>query len=441
MNNYEIIKTASRLKGLQIALHYKAPLVFANDYAVLFIHGSSFSSELSFGFKMNNYSWMDHLAEQGYHVYALDFLGYGHSDRYPEMEVSPTLAMPTGRAMDSYQDIDKAVELIIKRTGKSKVYLIAHSWGGTVAALYATKFSDKIEKLVLFAALTKRDGTGTPAKIEHSYQTMTPEQRVTAMKTLSPDGQPCQLAPELFQAWGKAWLDSDPLAVRFNSQYIRFPSGPDRDVEDMMHNTPYYNPASIVAPTLLIRGEWDEYPDNNDYEHLFKSLDNVPLKKYVVIGKATHVMHLENSRFQLYEEVFHFLKLGNTAVSVSDTTAIAVIFEVIPDDGRKEDYLTIAQQLKPELEKISGFISIERFQSLTHPEKILSLSFWSDEKAIREWRNLELHREAQSKGRQFVFKDYHLRIARVIRDYGMFDRKEAPGDSRYFHQHAADGGN
>ncbi|WP_197286173.1 alpha/beta fold hydrolase [Pedobacter sp. PACM 27299] len=439
MNNYEIIKTASRLKGLQIALHYKAPLVFANDYAVLFIHGSSFSSELSFGFKMNNYSWMDHLAEQGYHVYALDFLGYGHSDRYPEMEVSPTLAMPTGRAMDCYQDIDKAVELIIKRTGKSKVYLIAHSWGGTVAALYATKFPDKIEKLVLFAALTKRDDTGTRVEIEHSYQTMTPEQRVTAMKTPTPDEQQCQLAPELFQDWGKAWLDSDPLAGKFNSQYIRFPSGPDRDVEDMMHNAPYYNPASIAAPTLLIRGEWDEYPDNNDYERLFKSLDNVPLKKYAVIGKGTHVMHLENSRFQLYEEVFHFLKRGNTTVSVSDTTAIAVIFEVIPDDGRKEDYLTIAQQLKPELEKISGFISIERFQSLTHPEKILSLSFWSDEKAIREWRNLELHREAQSKGRQFVFKDYHLRIARVIRDYGMFDRKEAPGDSRYFHQHDDDG--
>lgn len=126
--------------------------------------------------------------------------------------------------------------------------------------------------------------------------------------------------------------------------------------------------------------------------------------------------------------------MNNYEIIKTPINDIAVIFEVIPAKGCTQDYLTIAAQLKPELENISGFISIERFQSLTHPEKILSLSFWSDEKAIQEWRNLEMHRDAQSKGRQFVFKDYHLRIAQVIRDYGMFDRKEAPGDSRSFHQ-------
>jgi heme-degrading monooxygenase HmoA len=113
--------------------------------------------------------------------------------------------------------------------------------------------------------------------------------------------------------------------------------------------------------------------------------------------------------------------------------SIAVIFEVIPIEGKKQDYLDIATALKPELEKIDGFISIERFQSLTHPEKILSLSFWRDETAIQHWRNLELHRDAQVKGRQYIFKDYHLRIADVVRDYGMFDRREAPADSRQYH--------
>ena len=113
---------------------------------------------------------------------------------------------------------------------------------------------------------------------------------------------------------------------------------------------------------------------------------------------------------------------------------IAVIFEVIPADSiRKQQYLDIAASLKPELEKIKGFISIERFQSLTHPEKILSLSFFKDEEAIQQWRNLEVHRTAQAKGRESVFKDYHLRIADVNRDYGMFDRKEAPADSKAFH--------
>jgi heme-degrading monooxygenase HmoA len=112
---------------------------------------------------------------------------------------------------------------------------------------------------------------------------------------------------------------------------------------------------------------------------------------------------------------------------------IAVIFEVIPSEGKKAEYLEIASQLRPELDKIDGFISIERFQSLNDPEKVLSLSFWKDEESIQQWRSLEMHRWAQSKGRDGIFKDYHLRIAEVKRDYGMFDRNEAPTDSKAFH--------
>ena len=116
--------------------------------------------------------------------------------------------------------------------------------------------------------------------------------------------------------------------------------------------------------------------------------------------------------------------------------SVAVIFEVIPKETQKEEYLEIAKELAPELEKISGFISIERFQSIYHPEKILSLSFWESEEAIQEWRNLEIHRNAQAKGRDHIFGDYHLRIASVVRDYGMSDRKEAPADSNAFHHPA-----
>ena len=113
---------------------------------------------------------------------------------------------------------------------------------------------------------------------------------------------------------------------------------------------------------------------------------------------------------------------------------IAVIFEVIPNEARKEEYLDIATNLRPKLDSIEGFISIERFQSFSDPEKVLSLSFWKDEESIQQWRNLEMHRHAQSKGRNEIFKDYHLRIAHVLRDYGMFDRKETPLDSSSFHK-------
>jgi len=115
-------------------------------------------------------------------------------------------------------------------------------------------------------------------------------------------------------------------------------------------------------------------------------------------------------------------------------TMIAVIFEVWPASGRKEDYLAIAATLRAELEKIDGYISVERFQSLTDPGKLLSLSFWRDEEAVKAWRNQLHHRESQALGRGGVFADYRLRIASVVRDYGMTERAEAPADSRAAHK-------
>ena len=112
---------------------------------------------------------------------------------------------------------------------------------------------------------------------------------------------------------------------------------------------------------------------------------------------------------------------------------IAVIFEVYPANGKMQEYLDIAAELKPLLQNIDGFISIERFSSLVEEGKILSLSFWRDEESIEQWRNLETHRLAQIKGRDGVFTDYRLRVASVSRDYAMNIREQAPADSRLTH--------
>ena len=112
---------------------------------------------------------------------------------------------------------------------------------------------------------------------------------------------------------------------------------------------------------------------------------------------------------------------------------IAVIFEVQPREGQRQAYLDLAASLRPALEKLDGFVSIERFESLTSPGKVLSLSIWRDEEAVARWRSLEAHREAQISGRRSIFADYRLRVAHVMRDYGMQDRREAPGDSRDIH--------
>jgi len=104
----------------------------------------------------------------------------------------------------------------------------------------------------------------------------------------------------------------------------------------------------------------------------------------------------------------------------------AVIFEVEPESDRLQDYLDLAARLRPELEKIDGFVSIERFRSLSHDGKILSLSFWRDEEAIARWRHQEQHQAAQRAGRDQIFRDYRIRVAAVVRDYGMYERAQAP---------------
>lgn len=112
---------------------------------------------------------------------------------------------------------------------------------------------------------------------------------------------------------------------------------------------------------------------------------------------------------------------------------LAVIFEVVPAEGRRQEYLDLAAGLRPRLAEIDGFVSIERFQSLTDPGRILSLSFWRDEASIERWRTMETHRAAQTAGRAGVFRDYRLRVAQVVRDYGLHERAQAPDDSRSAH--------
>jgi heme-degrading monooxygenase HmoA len=112
---------------------------------------------------------------------------------------------------------------------------------------------------------------------------------------------------------------------------------------------------------------------------------------------------------------------------------IAIIFEVVPKEGRKQDYLDIAAEMRPMVHEIEGFLGVERFQSLTNPDKLLSVSFFEDEDAVTRWRKLAAHRGAQAKGRGRLFSDYRIRVAHVLRDYTLTDRAEAPEDSLAAH--------
>lgn len=112
---------------------------------------------------------------------------------------------------------------------------------------------------------------------------------------------------------------------------------------------------------------------------------------------------------------------------------IAVIFEFTPNEGRMPEYFDLVEKLKPELDRADGFISLERFESITRPGRFVSLQFWRDEAAVQQWRNLQEHRQAQARGRGGILADYRLRIASVLRDYTLDDRAQAPADSRNLH--------
>lgn len=308
MTTYDIIKTKSHIEELEIAVLHLRPVALSGRSPVLFIHGASFPSALSFGFRMNGYSWMDKLSENGIESFALDFLGYGNSDRYSGMFSDSSAGSPVGRAIEAYKDIDPAVNVVIRTTGIKKIDLIAHSWGASVAMLYASKFPEKINRLVLFAPITPGTLPETPQQINASYEEMTPQTRVDQMNRLTPEEFRPYLEKELKSTWQQNWLRSDPLTAKTDSnEKVRFPNGPSQDVEDLQHGISYYTPSLIKVPVLIIRGEWDTYPSNEDAGRLFADLTNVPSKKYVVIDKGSHVMHLEKSRTKLYQEVLNFL--------------------------------------------------------------------------------------------------------------------------------------
>lgn len=317
--NPEVLSTSSHRPGLALRVLHQPPAQASTHPPVLFIHGSSFPSELAFAFPMDGESWTTVMARAGYDTWALDFLGYGHSDRYPEMQ-STAPADPPGRARNVQADIDHAVDLIRARTGQPKVTLIAHSWGGSVAALYTQNHVEKVAALVLFAAVTPRfpaqaaqsnAAVSTPAaepeRITHAANDMTPAERIRLMDSLRPAGQPHALAPDVFTTWGPRWLASDPLATASHAPTVRFPAGPDQDIADLQSGRSYYDPARITVPTLLVRGAWDSWPSAADYTWLQDHLTSAPSRKMVVIPQGTHVLHLERNRHQLYEAVLDFL--------------------------------------------------------------------------------------------------------------------------------------
>lgn len=304
--DYQCYKVNSRIHGLKLALHsYRASHEHAKG-TILLVHGSSFPSKLSFAFRMGGTSWVDHLTAEGFNVYALDFLGYGDSDRYPEMIQGNQNAQPLGRGAEVSVDLNLAVDFILARENIRQIDLLGHSWGGAVAATFAASHPDKVNRLVMYAGITavKSSGAKTTTKLP-AYSMMTSSDRVHALNSLAPESKRPLLANELFEHWGNEWLKSDPLNT--DDSHVRYPAGYKADLRDMFAGYSVYDPARITSRVLIIRGEYDRFPSGDHAQQLLRELVNAKTKHYVEINEGTHVLHLEKNRHELYARVIDFL--------------------------------------------------------------------------------------------------------------------------------------
>lgn len=302
------IKLESRVKGKKINVTHLKPIDKKLNEAVLFIHGASFPSELASGFKMNGISWMDNFANAGYDVYALDFLGYGKSERYDYMSDKIIKDEQKGGGNEVVQDIDIVINYVLNELNITKVHLIGHSWGATVSGHYATLFPNKINKLILFAPFTQRNDSTNWSKTEVFYEDLTPKERKEQFISKIPKGKEMTLSKDVLDKWEGKWLESDSTSKTRTPFSVRFPSAWEVDLYNCWNGNCFFNASEIKNSTLLIRGEWDTTFSFEDAEKLFTQLENVISKRYVVIDESTHVLHLEKNRFALYDEVKLFLK-------------------------------------------------------------------------------------------------------------------------------------
>ncbi len=307
----EHITIPSDTPGIQLYIRNKRPkeLTVSRERILLYVHGATYPSETAFDLRLGGMSWMDYIAAHGWDVYLVDLRGYGLSTRPPEMDRPPQDNPPIVTTVVALRDVATAAEFIRKRRGVAKISLLGWSWGTSIMGAYAAANSDRINKLVLYAPLWVRN---TPSLIGAdgplgAYRAVTKESARKRWLTGIPEDKQADLIPAgWFDAWAEATWETDPKARE--SGQLRAPNGVIQDGREYWASgKPYYDPASIRVPTLLIKAEWDQDTPAYMSQALLPLLKNAPAKRYVEIGEGTHTVIMERNRMQLFREVQLFL--------------------------------------------------------------------------------------------------------------------------------------
>jgi pimeloyl-ACP methyl ester carboxylesterase len=297
--------------GIELFVRNKRPSGMTDYTAartVLFVHGSTYPAEATFDLALDGYSWMDVIAARGFDVYLLDLRGYGRSTRPKEMDDAPAANAPLVTTEVALRDVSAVVAHILHRRRLPNLNLIGWSWGTTIAASYAIQNPDKVGHLVLYGAQWLGDGN-VSGKLG-AYRTVDRAQVRAQWLAGVPREEREELIPSgWFERWADAVFASDPVGAAQDPPVLRAPNGTVLDSQKYWRaGVPFYDPEQIVAPVLLIHGEWDHDTPGAMSRALFPKLKNASWRRLVVVGEATHMLMLEKNRQQLFEEVQLFLE-------------------------------------------------------------------------------------------------------------------------------------
>jgi pimeloyl-ACP methyl ester carboxylesterase len=303
-------------QGLALFLRFlpAAERRFGTRRAVLYVHGATFPSALSIAHRFDGRSWRDALNEAGFDVWGLDFYGFGHSDRYPEMDQSPSDNPPLCVADDAAKQLEAAVRFILAHQSLEKLSLISHSWGSMPTGLFAGQHSALVDRLVLFAPIARR----APRRYESppkfpAWRIVTLEDQWNRFVEDVPPHEPPVLSRAHFDEWGKRYLDSDPESRSRAPAGVKTPLGPFSEIIRAWHGQLAYDPSEVRAPVAIIRGEWDGLMLDDDARWLFDAFTQTAVKRDIKIGRGTHLLHLEAMRLTLWRESVDFLRGDDVA--------------------------------------------------------------------------------------------------------------------------------
>ncbi|MGY8665270.1 alpha/beta fold hydrolase [Bradyrhizobium sp. UFLA05-109] len=297
--------------GIDVYVRNKRPAnmtSFRPEQTVVYVHGATYPSETAFDLKLDGMSWMEYIASRGYDVWLLDVRGYGKSSRPAEMADKPEANDPIVTGGTAVKDIGTVVDYVLERRNLTKLNLLGWSWGTTLMATYTTQNPSKVERLVLYGPVWIRQTASLvqagPGRLG-AYRTTTREQAKQRWYTGVPEDKKGSLIPAgWFDAWADATFATDLVGAAMNPPVLRAPNGVVQDNQRFFGaGKPYYDPAKITVPTLLIHAEWDQDTPPYMAQTLFPLMVNSPGKRYVQLAEGTHSILMEKNRLKLFEAI------------------------------------------------------------------------------------------------------------------------------------------